>query len=287
MLMELSKTLGLPGRRHQLQGQAGKRAALPWPARQSLLGGRRSIRKRQRRRSTGAFTAFRRPSSSGRTARSLHKHVGPLDAGEPEERFLPALEAAHGKGRRLMSGERICARLEPAFTRRQPPGDTHERHVCDHCGFVNYQNPKIVVGSVVRHRRPVPVVPPRDRAAPRLLDDSGGVSGNARDAGGRRAPRSVRGGRRGTGAQGPAGGLYRAAAQPGAADLSRRPRLAGIFCRRRKPRRQGCSPSTTYRGARSPFRRCTGPCSTRQWSRRARRPARSSIRRAASTEDHL
>jgi ADP-ribose pyrophosphatase YjhB (NUDIX family) len=41
--------------------------------------------------------------------------------------------------------------LEPAFTRRQPRGDTHSRHVCDHCGFVNYQNPKIVVGSVVRH----------------------------------------------------------------------------------------------------------------------------------------
>jgi ADP-ribose pyrophosphatase YjhB (NUDIX family) len=42
-------------------------------------------------------------------------------------------------------------RLQPSFMRRQPAGDTHERHVCDHCGFVNYQNPKVVVGSVVRH----------------------------------------------------------------------------------------------------------------------------------------
>ncbi len=50
-----------------------------------------------------------------------------------------------------MSGEDL-RRLEPSFARRQPPGDTHERHVCDHCGFVNYQNPKIVVGSVVRHQ---------------------------------------------------------------------------------------------------------------------------------------
>ncbi len=33
-----------------------------------------------------------------------------------------------------------------------PDGDTHERHVCEHCGLVNYQNPKIVVGSVVRHQ---------------------------------------------------------------------------------------------------------------------------------------
>ncbi len=40
--------------------------------------------------------------------------------------------------------------LQPSFVRRQPLGDTHERHVCGHCGFVNYQNPKIVVGSVVR-----------------------------------------------------------------------------------------------------------------------------------------
>jgi ADP-ribose pyrophosphatase YjhB (NUDIX family) len=47
--------------------------------------------------------------------------------------------------------ESETARLAPAFTRRQPEGDTHSRHVCDHCGFINYQNPKIVVGSVVRH----------------------------------------------------------------------------------------------------------------------------------------
>ncbi|MGD9764059.1 MAG: NUDIX domain-containing protein [Candidatus Binatia bacterium] len=34
------------------------------------------------------------------------------------------------------------------FSRRTPDGDTHERLVCDHCGFINYENPKIVVGSV-------------------------------------------------------------------------------------------------------------------------------------------
>ncbi|MEC9342877.1 MAG: NUDIX hydrolase [Pseudomonadota bacterium] len=41
--------------------------------------------------------------------------------------------------------------LDPLFTRTVPDGDTHARAVCEHCGFVNYQNPKIVVGSVVRH----------------------------------------------------------------------------------------------------------------------------------------
>jgi ADP-ribose pyrophosphatase YjhB (NUDIX family) len=29
-----------------------------------------------------------------------------------------------------------------------PDGDTHERLVCPDCGFINYENPKIVVGAV-------------------------------------------------------------------------------------------------------------------------------------------
>ncbi len=37
------------------------------------------------------------------------------------------------------------------FTRRTPDGDTHERAVCDQCGYVAYENPKVVVGSVVAH----------------------------------------------------------------------------------------------------------------------------------------
>lgn len=38
-----------------------------------------------------------------------------------------------------------------AFSRITPPGDTHARDVCDTCGYVAYQNPKIVTGSVVVH----------------------------------------------------------------------------------------------------------------------------------------
>ena len=37
------------------------------------------------------------------------------------------------------------------FVRQRPVGDTVDRDVCDTCGFVNYQNPKVIVGSVVRH----------------------------------------------------------------------------------------------------------------------------------------
>ncbi|ODN72519.1 NUDIX hydrolase [Methylobrevis pamukkalensis] len=38
----------------------------------------------------------------------------------------------------------------PDFERRVPPGDSVVRDVCARCGFVAYENPKIVVGSVVR-----------------------------------------------------------------------------------------------------------------------------------------
>lgn len=41
--------------------------------------------------------------------------------------------------------------IEPSFSLRIPQGDERERRACDHCGFVVYENPKIVVGSVVRH----------------------------------------------------------------------------------------------------------------------------------------
>ncbi|MCQ8783671.1 NUDIX hydrolase [Mangrovibrevibacter kandeliae] len=41
--------------------------------------------------------------------------------------------------------------IEPSFSLRTPQGDERPRRVCDHCGFVAYDNPKIVVGAVVRH----------------------------------------------------------------------------------------------------------------------------------------
>ncbi|WP_417316709.1 NUDIX domain-containing protein [Emcibacter sp.] len=36
-----------------------------------------------------------------------------------------------------------------SFSLKVPNGDNRERHVCDNCEFVYYENPKIVVGSVV------------------------------------------------------------------------------------------------------------------------------------------
>ncbi|MBO0904659.1 NUDIX hydrolase [Jiella sonneratiae] len=42
---------------------------------------------------------------------------------------------------------------EPSFSLRTPDDDDIPRRICDRCGFVAYENPKIVVGSVVRHER--------------------------------------------------------------------------------------------------------------------------------------
>ena len=39
----------------------------------------------------------------------------------------------------------------PTFKRSVPDGDTMERAVCTTCGYVAYENPKVVTGSVVVH----------------------------------------------------------------------------------------------------------------------------------------
>jgi ADP-ribose pyrophosphatase YjhB (NUDIX family) len=40
-------------------------------------------------------------------------------------------------------------RAMPSFERRVPEGDNRERMVCADCGHIDYENPRIVVGSVV------------------------------------------------------------------------------------------------------------------------------------------
>jgi ADP-ribose pyrophosphatase YjhB (NUDIX family) len=49
----------------------------------------------------------------------------------------------------------------PDFERKIPDGDTSERQVCRTCGYVAYDNPKIVVGAVVSETA--------DAAEPRIL----------------------------------------------------------------------------------------------------------------------
>ena len=42
----------------------------------------------------------------------------------------------------------MAAPAGPSFSMRVPDGDNRPRRVCDGCGFVDYVNPKVVVGSV-------------------------------------------------------------------------------------------------------------------------------------------
>jgi ADP-ribose pyrophosphatase YjhB (NUDIX family) len=38
--------------------------------------------------------------------------------------------------------------LSPAFSEQVPHGEDRPRRICDHCGFIDYVNPRIVVGAV-------------------------------------------------------------------------------------------------------------------------------------------
>ena len=43
---------------------------------------------------------------------------------------------------------KFCCNCASPVIRRVPPGDTHARWVCDQCGEIHYQNPRLVVGSI-------------------------------------------------------------------------------------------------------------------------------------------
>ena len=38
--------------------------------------------------------------------------------------------------------------LTPDFRREIPEGDHLERAICNHCSFIDYHNPRVVVGAV-------------------------------------------------------------------------------------------------------------------------------------------
>lgn len=43
---------------------------------------------------------------------------------------------------------KYCSNCGAAVVQRVPPGDSLPRWVCDECGEIHYQNPKLVVGSI-------------------------------------------------------------------------------------------------------------------------------------------
>lgn len=49
----------------------------------------------------------------------------------------------------MLPAMNYCSLCGAEVERRVPPGDTHERWVCQRCDTVHYQNPLVVVGCVV------------------------------------------------------------------------------------------------------------------------------------------
>jgi ADP-ribose pyrophosphatase YjhB (NUDIX family) len=43
---------------------------------------------------------------------------------------------------------KFCSNCAASLVKRVPPGDSVPRYVCDACGEIHYQNPKLVVGSL-------------------------------------------------------------------------------------------------------------------------------------------
>ncbi len=79
----------------------------------------------------------------------------------------------------------FCSHCGSRVTFRVPPGDHLPRYICDSCGTIHYQNPRVVVGVVPEYEGPHPDLQARHRAAQGLLD-------RARPASWRTASRSSR-----------------------------------------------------------------------------------------------
>jgi ADP-ribose pyrophosphatase YjhB (NUDIX family) len=56
--------------------------------------------------------------------------------------------ASENQEQGVTAGMKFCSQCGEAVTLRVPDGDNLPRHVCDACGTVHYQNPKIVVGCI-------------------------------------------------------------------------------------------------------------------------------------------
>ena len=65
---------------------------------------------------------------------------------------------------------KYCSSCGNSVGPRVPNGDNRERFVCDACGTIHYQNPKIVTGCLPVYRRSGAVVPARHPAALGSMD---------------------------------------------------------------------------------------------------------------------
>src|SRR5947208_63961 len=89
---------------------------------------------------------LRRRGSPPVARRSVHW----LLSGQTQKRLGCRTSPCPGRGRSLLSRFMTDNGPRGPSVRRVPEGDNRERTICAECGFVLYDNPKIVVGSVVR-----------------------------------------------------------------------------------------------------------------------------------------
>jgi ADP-ribose pyrophosphatase YjhB (NUDIX family) len=46
---------------------------------------------------------------------------------------------------------KFCSNCASPVVRRVPPGDNLPRWICEHCGEIHYQNPRMVIGTIPEH----------------------------------------------------------------------------------------------------------------------------------------
>ena len=149
-----------------------------------------------------------------------------------------------------------------SFEKLIPEGDNRERSVCTECGYVAYENPKVVVGSVIGAGDSVLMC--RRAIEPRLgfwtipagyLE----LGETLQEGAAREALEEAEAAIAIDGIL----GVF-SIARIGQVQVIFRARFANpdapAFAPVRKARRSGCLPGTTYRGTRSPSPRFTGPC---------------------------
>jgi ADP-ribose pyrophosphatase YjhB (NUDIX family) len=84
---------------------------------------------------------------------------------------------------------KFCSNCASPVAHRVPPGDSLPRYICDHCGEIHYQNPRLVVGTIPEWQGRLLLC--RRAIEPRygLLDAACGIHGERRNRRRRRDPR--------------------------------------------------------------------------------------------------
>jgi ADP-ribose pyrophosphatase YjhB (NUDIX family) len=96
------------------------------------------MRWRQRRRISEANSAGFWPKPAWRgTMMTVFQTGFPAMSADSPDFFHPAPRAQH-----------FCSQCGTPLVRKVPPGDNRLRDLCEHCGAVHYQNPRMVVGTV-------------------------------------------------------------------------------------------------------------------------------------------